>query len=52
MNVARRNEDRRSCHNVSLVLGLALAARKYDAAAMLFQHMLNLVTQVSGQKSN
>jgi len=47
-----RAEDRRSCHNVSFVLGLAYAARQYDAAALLFAHMLHLLTPVRGQKAN
>lgn len=46
-----RKEDRRSCHNVSLLLGLAVAAKHPDAG-VLFAHMILVAAPVAGQAAN
>lgn len=48
---APRREDRRSCHNISLVVGLAVAARNADVALGGFEMMIALVTP-SGHAPN
>lgn len=52
MKVERRVEDRRSCHHVSFILGLAVAAGNHNAAVQTFEVMLMLVTPMQGQKPN
>lgn len=46
-----RREDRRSCHNISLVVGLAVLARDTDTAIGGLDLMISLVTP-SGHAPN
>lgn len=48
----KRNEDRRSCHNISLMLGLAMQVGDQQLATAMYQFMLNMVTPVRGQAPN
>lgn len=48
----RRAEDRRSCHNVSFILGLAIASHRKELAVDTFLLMVNLVTPVRNQAPN
>lgn len=48
----KRAEDRRSCHNISFILGLACRAGDADLAAAAYHTMLTLVGPVRGQAVN
>ena len=52
MKHVTRPEDRRSCHNISFILGLAIAADRADLTAAAFNRMLEMWTQVPNQRRN